>query len=289
MQARLLSEENRQILFSLLKRNPMYVFAAIVLTLYLSYSLVFGIYPGILRYNPVTVHLETILRPPSWAFPLGTDKLGRNLLYEVLYGAPIDAAIALSVVLLSFAIGAITGSVAGYFGGVVDEVVMRVTDVFLAFPGLVLVVAVSAALGAGVVNAFVALEVVWWPIYTRLARGETLVVKEQQYVLAAKVSGLARFSIVRAHVIKNIITPMIAYATGDVGNVIIVFSVLGYLGLGAQPPLVDLGRIVYDGQNYVQFAPWYPILPGVVLFVIVISFALMGDLLRDYLDPKMRM
>jgi peptide/nickel transport system permease protein len=177
---------------------------------------------------------------------------------------------------------------AGYFGGVINQAIMGVTDIFLAFPGLVLAVAFAAALGAGTFNVIIALAIVWWPVYTRLARGETLTVKEQQYVMAARASGLNGVKIVLSHIMPNVLTPMIAYATADIGNVILLSAVLGYLGLGAQPPNVDLGRIVYDGQNFVRFAPWYSILPGIVLFIIAISFAFVGDLLRDFLDPKMR-
>jgi len=138
------------------------------------------------------------------------------------------------------------------------------------------------------VNMVIALSVVWWPAYTRIARGETLSVKEQQFVTAAKASGVSGLGIVVGHIMPNVITTMIAYATADIGNVILLSAVLGYLGLGAQPPNVDLGRIVYDGQNFIRFARWYSLLPGVVLFIVAISFAFVGDLLRDFLDPRMR-
>src|SRR5208337_2488718 len=157
---------------------------------------------------------------------------------EVLYGAPIDAGVALTIIFTSFALGLVTGSLAAYIGGVVDEVIMRITDVFLAFPGLILAVAIAAALGPGIVNAMIAVGVVWWPIYTRIVRGEALSAKQQQYVLAAKASGVSGPRIVVRHIIPNIINPLVAYASADIGNVIILFSVLGYLGLGAQPPRV---------------------------------------------------
>jgi peptide/nickel transport system permease protein len=280
--------EDVRIFKDVLRRNILYPIGLFVVLAFLIYSAVFALIPDLINYNPSSINLNAILQPPSVAFPFGTDDLGRNLFLKVLNGIPIDAGISLAVVLLALTIGLLTGAMAGYFGGVINQAIMGVTDIFLAFPGLVLAVAFAAALGAGTFNVIIALAIVWWPVYTRLARGETLTVKEQQYVMAARASGLNGVKIVLSHIMPNVLTPMIAYATADIGNVILLSAVLGYLGLGAQPPNVDLGRIVYDGQNFVRFAPWYSILPGIVLFIIAISFAFVGDLLRDFLDPKMR-
>jgi peptide/nickel transport system permease protein len=280
--------EQRRVFFSLVRGHTLYAFGLVVVVGYLIYSLVVGLAPWILNYNPAQVNLAASLQGPSLAYPFGTDDVGRSVLSEVMYGAPIDAGVALAIVLFSVALGVVSGSLAAYVGGIVDEVIMRVTDIFLAFPGLVLAVAIAAALGPGIVNALIAVAVVWWPVYTRLARGEALTAKQQQFVLAAKASGVGSTRTVVRHIIPNVITPIIAYATADVGNVIILFSVLGYLGLGAQPPRVDLGRLVFNGQNFIGFAPWYPILPGIVIFVIVIAFAFTGDLITDYLNPKSR-
>jgi len=280
--------EQRRVFFSLVKGHALYAFGLVVVVGYLVYSFVVGLAPWILNYNPAQVNLAAALQGPSLAYPFGTDDVGRSVLSEVLYGAPIDAGVALTIVLFSVALGVVSGSLAAYIGGAVDEVIMRVTDIFLAFPGLILAVAIAAALGPGIVNALIAVAVVWWPIYTRLARGEALSAKQQQFVLAAKASGVGRTRTVVRHIIPNVITPIIAYATADVGNVIILISVLGYLGLGAQPPRVDLGRLVFNGQDFIGFAPWYPILPGIVIFVIVIAFAFTGDLLTDFLNPKSR-
>jgi len=280
--------EDVRIFKDVVRRNILYPFGLFVVAAFLIYSAIFAVFPSIINYDPSYTNLLTILQPPSVAFPFGTDDLGRNLFLKVLNGIPIDAGISLSVVLLALVIGVLSGAMAGYFGGAIHQAIMGVTDIFLAFPGLVLAVAFAAALGPGTLNVIVALAVVWWPIYTRLARGETLTVKEQQYVMAARASGSSGVRIILSHIMPNVITPMIAYATADIGNVILLSAVLGYLGLGSQPPNVDLGRIVYDGQNYIRFAPWYSLLPGVVLFIIAISFAFVGDLLRDFLDPKMR-
>jgi peptide/nickel transport system permease protein len=280
--------ERRRIFFHIVKGNPLYIFGLTVVVSYLLYSLVVGLDPSILGYNPVTVHLTNALRPPSLAFPFGTDSVGRSVFLAVLYGAPIDAGVSLAIIAFSFTLGVVSGSLAGYMGGFVDEVIMRITDIFLAFPGLVLAVAIAAALGPGLINAMIALMVVWWPIYTRIARGEALTAKQHQFVLAAKASGMGGLRISTRHIIPNVVNPIIAYATADFGNVIILFSVLGYLGLGAQAPRLDLGGLVYNGQTYIQTAPWYPIFPGIVIFVIVIAFAFVGDLISEFLNPRSR-
>jgi peptide/nickel transport system permease protein len=278
--------ERRRVFFGLVKGNALYVFGLAVVVIYLGFSVVVSLFPSVLFYNPTHVNLGAALQPPSLTYPFGTDDVGRSVLSEVLFGAPIDAWVSLAIILFSFVLGVVSGSLAAYVGGVLDEVIMRVTDIFLAFPGLVLAVAIAAALGPGLINAMTAVAVVWWPIYTRIARGEALSAKQHQFVLAAKASGVGNARIVLRHIIPNVITPIIAYATADIGNVVILFSVLGYLGLGAQPPRIDLGRLVYNGQNFIEFAPWYSILPGVVVFVIVIAFAFVGDLITEFLNPR---
>lgn len=278
--------ERRRVFVSLVRGNALYVFGLAVVVVYLGFSVVVTIFPSVLSYNPAHVNLEATLQPPSLKYPFGTDDVGRSILSEVLYGAPIDAWVSLAIILFSFVLGVVSGALAAYAGGLLDEVIMRVTDIFLAFPGLVLAVAIAAALGPGLINAMIAVAVVWWPIYTRIARGEALSAKQHQFVLAARASGVGNTRIVVQHIIPNVITPIIAYATADIGNVVILFSVLGYLGLGAQPPRIDLGRLVYNGQNFIGFAPWYPILPGVVVFIIVIAFAFVGDLITEFINPR---
>jgi len=281
-------QENIGVLLQLFRQNPLYLLSSVLVAIFLLYSLVVGLDPGLLGYNPSIIDITMNFRPPSLTFPFGTDDVGRNVLSAALYGVPLDAVAGVSIILFSLVVGLVCGTMAGYFGGALDEVIMRVTDIFLAFPGLILAVAMAVALGPGMLNAIAAIAITWWPIYVRIARGEALTIRENNYVVAARASGFDRTHIVFDHIIPNAFTSMIAYATADIGNVIILFSVLGYLGLGAQPPRVDLGRIVYDGQSYIQFAPWISVIPGIIIFVIVISFALVGDLVRDFLDPSMR-
>ena len=280
---------NFPIIRELLKRNPLYLLSTGFIAGYMIYSTVALVYPPVTGYDQYAINLNQALRRPGLTYPFGTDDLGRNIFSKVLAGAPIDLVVSLTIVLTSFVVGVLLGAIGGYYGGIINEIIMRVTDIFLAFPALVLALAIASALGPGTVNAMIALLVVWWPVYVRFARAETLSVISQPYITAARATGLRRIRIVFSHVIPNITPPIVAYATADLGSVIITFSVLGFLGLGAQPPLVDLGRIVFDGRNFIQSAPWYSLLPGLVIFVIVVSFALIGDMVRDYLDPKSRM
>ncbi|GBC75263.1 Glutathione transport system permease protein GsiD [archaeon HR06] len=177
---------------------------------------------------------------------------------------------------------------AGYYGGKIDQLLMRITDVFLAFPPIVLAVTVAVALGPGISNLILALLIVWWPIYSRMARAGALSIKESFFVKAAKISGLNSLTIIRRHIIPNIISTLFIYATLDMGTVILYASVLSYLGLGAQPPQSEWGRMVFEGQSYLTIAWWVPLIPGLVIFFVALGFNLMGDALRDIIDPRYR-
>ena len=243
---------------------------------------------AVLPYNIYTITPTVALRPPSFIHLLGTDDLGRDVFSRILAAAPIDAEVALSVVGSAVVFGLILGSLAGYVGGVVEEVIMRVTDVFLAFPGLVLALAIASSLGPSIFNSILALAPVWWPSYTRLARGEALTVKSRQFVEASRASGQTVRHIIFKHIIPNILPVLLVYATLDIGNVILVFSVLSFIGLGAQPPLPEWGLLTSQGQQYLVSAPWYPIAPAVAILIVAIGFSLLGDGLRDVLDPRVR-
>ena len=242
---------------------------------------------AVLPYNPYQFSSQ-LLAPPSFKHLLGTDALGRDILSRVLAAAPIDAEVAFSVVGLAVVLGLLVGGVAGYKGGRFEEVVMRITDIFLAFPGLVLALAIVAALGPSILHSIYALAPVWWPTYTRLARGEALSVKSQQFVEASRAVGQRDRSIVLHHIIPNILPVLLVYATLDVGNVILVFSVLSFIGLGAQVPTPEWGLLTVQGEQYLQSAPWNPIAPAVAILIVATGFSLLGDGLRDALDPKIR-
>jgi peptide/nickel transport system permease protein len=243
---------------------------------------------AILPYDIYRIMPTTTLQPPSFIHFLGTDDLGRDIFSRILAAAPIDAEVALSVVGSAVVFGLILGSLAGYVGGTIEEVIMRVTDVFLAFPGLVLALAIASALGPSIFNSILALSPVWWPSYTRLARGEALTVKSRQFVEASRASGQTVRHIIFKHIIPNILPVLLVYATLDIGNVILVFSVLSFIGLGAQPPTPEWGLLTSQGEQYLVSAPWYPIAPAVAILIVAIGFSLLGDGLRDVLDPRVR-
>jgi peptide/nickel transport system permease protein len=243
---------------------------------------------SILPYDPFGISPSTILQPPSLHHLLGTDDLGRDLLSRILAAFPIDAEVALSVVGSAVVLGLLIGGLAGFVGGIIEEVIMRVTDIFLAFPGLVLALAIVASLGPSIPHTILALAPVWWPSYVRLARGETLSLKTQQFVEASTAAGQKNRHIVLRHIIPNILPVLLVYATLDVGNVILVFSVLSYIGLGAQPPIPEWGLLSSQGEQYLRNAPWYPIAPALTILIVAIGFSLFGDGLRDALDPKIR-
>jgi peptide/nickel transport system permease protein len=241
-----------------------------------------------LPYNPYLINTNQILLPPSLNHIFGTDPLGRDVLSRVLAGAPTDAEVAFAVVLIAVVLGTILGSMAGYLGGVAEEIIMRVTDIFLAFPPIVLALAIAASLGPGIINSILALAPVWWPAYTRLARGEALSLKSQDFVRASRSVGQTGRYIVMHHILPNVVPVIVVYATIDFGNVIIIFSVLSYIGLGAQPPLPEWGLMSSQNELYLPSAPWAPLVPALAILIVAIGFSLLGDGLRDALDPRNR-
>ena len=242
----------------------------------------------LLPYDPYSQNFAVALQMPSPNHLFGTDDLGRDIFSRVIAGAPFDAEIAFVVVLVSLALGGTVGAFAGYLGGRVEEVMMRITDVFLAFPALVLAMAVAIAIGPGLTHSMMALLVVWWPWYARIARGEALSIKTSQYIEAAHAAGLSEFQVVIRHVLPNILMPLLVYATLDISNVILTGTILSFIGLGAQPPQPEWGRMVFDGQDYLASAWWMSIIPATAIFVVVLAFSLFGDGLRDAFDPRLR-
>jgi len=276
--------ETIQITKSLLKDKGGFAGLVIVALFYIT-AIVIALRPQLSGYDPYAINISNELLPPSLSFPFGTDNLGRSVLAEVLAATPLDALVSTTVVLSSALIGGLLGVVAGYLGGIFEEIIMRITDAFLAFPALILAVGVSAALGPGAINAMIALIVVSWPTYARLTRGDTLVIRELPFVKSAKLSGRSVFYILRKHILPNVSSSLISYATVNVGFAIIAFSVLGYLGLGAQPPSVEWGALVFQGQSYLRTAPWFPLAPALLILVVTLGFSFLGDALRDALDP----
>jgi len=223
---------------------------------------------------------------PSWEHPFGTDLLGRDMLSRVIIGAQPALIVPIGVVLFAVLIGAPLGAIAGYKGGWVDEVIMRITDLFLAFPSLLLAMAIASALGRGLDKAAIALVVSWWPWYTRLTRGVTISLKERYFVEAAQAVGVNDWVIILRHILPNTISPVLVQATVDLGTVILAMGGLAFLGLGTQPPAPDWGLMVSDGRTYILNQWWIATFPGIAIFVVVLAFNLLGDTLRDIFDPR---
>jgi len=226
------------------------------------------------------------LLSPSLAHPFGTDKLGRDVLSRVIVGARPALIVPMGVVLFAVLIGAPLGAIAGYKGGWIDEVIMRITDLFLAFPSLLLAMAIASALGRGLQNAAIALVVSWWPWYTRLTRGVTISLKERYFVEAAQAIGVRDSIIILRHILPNTISAILVQATVDLGTVILAMGGLAFLGLGTQPPSPDWGLMISDGRTYILEQWWISTFPGLAIFVIVLAFNMVGDTLRDIFDPR---
>jgi len=227
-------------------------------------------------------------QPPSLSHLFGTDELGRDVFSRVIYGARISLVVGMLTIGLALAIGVPLGVIAGYSGGVVDEVIMRVTDTFLSFPSLLLAMAISAMLGPNLRNAMVAIAISWWPWYTRLLRGEAISVKEREYVTAARAMGASWLRVVFRHVLPNSMVPVIIQASMDFGGVILTCASLSFLGLGAQPPIPEWGLMISSGRTFFLTSWWIVTFPGIAIFLAVLSFNLLGDGLRELLDPKVR-
>jgi peptide/nickel transport system permease protein len=241
--------------------------------------------PLLTSYNPITQNLNTTLLGPSAQHLLGTDQLGRDVFSRLLFGLRNDMRIAFIAVLLPFCIGIVLGSLAGYFGGWVDVIIMRLVDIVFAFPFYVLVIALVFVLGPGERSIYIAITLVGWVSYARIIRGEILVAKRQDYILAAQSGGLGNVRIMRRHLLPNVITQAIIYSMSDIVQDIVAIVTLGYFGLGVPPPTADLGSMINDGQNFLSTHWQLTTLPGLAVVVVGLGLSLIGDGLADLLRP----
>ncbi len=230
--------------------------------------------------------VDTTMLAPSAQHWFGTDRLGRDILSRVILGTRPALMVPMGVVLFAVLIGAPLGAIAGYKGGWIDEIIMRITDLFLAFPFLLLAMAITAALGRGLENAAIALVISWWPWYTRLVRGVTLSLKHRYFVEAARAIGVRDSVIILRHILPNTLSPILVQATVDLGTVILAMGGLAFIGLGTQPPHPDWGLMISEGRSYVLNQWWLATFPGLAIFVIVLAFNLLGDTFRDIFDPR---
>jgi peptide/nickel transport system permease protein len=234
------------------------------------------------------VHLDRKLQPPSATHWFGTDEVGNDVYTRVILGARVSLQIGLVITLVAALLGVPLGIVAGHLGGGVGEAIMRVTDVFLSVPALVLALAVVGALGPGILNAMIALSLVWWPGYVRLVQAKTLALGQESFVEAARAGGAGRLRIVLVHLLPNCVSPIVVKASMDMGAAILAAASLGFIGLGAQPPYPEWGAMISHGRNYLPTWWWYSTFPGLAIYLTVLGFNLVGDGLRDLLDPKSR-
>ncbi len=235
-----------------------------------------------------TINFQNKLIPPNAEHLFGTDDYGRDIFSMVVYGTQTSLKICLMVVLTATLIGIFLGGIAGYFGGKIDELVMRVTDVFLSIPYLILALAVAAALGSSIENIMLALIVVWWPQYARLLRGQVLSIRENQYVEAARSIGASGWRILFRHVVPNSFAPLLVQITLDLGAVLLVAAGLSFIGLGAPPGSAEWGLMIAMGRTHMFHAWWYATFPGLAIVITVLGFNLLGDGIRDITDPRLR-
>jgi peptide/nickel transport system permease protein len=260
--------------------------AGLVLVAVLALTALFA--PLIAPADPLKQTLSSRLKPPSAEHWMGTDQLGRDVLSRMIYGARISLLIGLVVVGLAASVGIFIGLVAGYSGGWLDESLMRITDVFFAFPALILAMAISGALGPSLTNAMIAIAIVSWPVYARLVRGQVLSLRELEYVDASRSLGASSGRIVWRHILPNTLSPLLVQASFDMGAAILAAAGLSFIGFGTQPPTPEWGIMVSDGRNYIATHSWLSLYPGLAILLTVAAFNLIGDGLRDALDPRLR-
>lgn len=235
----------------------------------------------IVPYDPYEQDLSAALMPPDSHHLLGTDQYGRDMLSRVIKGAGISLPSSFALVVIITLTGCIAGIISGYYGGIIDSIIMRLSDIFLAFPGLVFAIAVASVMSGGLVSAVIALALISWPKYARIARAEVLAIKNEPYIQVARMSGLNTIRILIKHIIPNIEDMIIVTAVLDIGNMIMEIAGLSFLGLGAEPPLAEWGLMVSQGRSFMQTAPWVVIAPGLAIFITVLVFNMLGDTLSD--------
>lgn len=265
-------------------KQKMIFFGALVVLLLLTAAFA----PYLTPYDPYEQDLGRALQPPSPSHLLGTDRYGRDMLSRVIMGSQATIFSALLLVVLITAVGGAVGILCGYRGGKLDSFLMRISDIFLAFPGMVFAIAVASVMSGGVMNAVAALACITWPKYARIARSQVMMIKNMPYMEAAKLSGSGTWKMIFKHVVPNIAGPVAVTAVLDIGTMIMEIAGLSFLGLGAMPPTAEWGSMMSNGRSMLQTSPWVILAPGCAIFLTVIIFNLAGDTVRDVLDPRQR-
>lgn len=271
-----------------LVRRPLTLIGAVIVLLFVM-TAIFG--PLLAPHDPTEIFYTagvTPPSPPSAAFPFGTDATGRDMLSRVLAGARISLTVGVVAVAIATCFGALLGLLAGYFGGWADQIIMRLMDVMLAFPDILLAIVIITVLGPGLTNVMVAVGIAAIPAYTRIVRSAVLAVRQQDYVEAARALGASNARIIVSHVLRNVLTPIIVLVTLSIGLAILTAAGLSFVGLGAQPPTPEWGDMLNDAQNYLQSAWWMAVFPGAAIMLVVVGLNLLGDGLGEILDPTIR-
>lgn len=268
-----------------LRRNAMFILGLIIV-LGVTFAAVFA--PLIAPFDPNELHLDAILKAPCAEFPLGTDRLGRDVLSRLLYGGRVSLWVGFVAVGISISIGALLGLVSGYFEGLVDEIVMRFVDIMLCFPSFFLILAVVAFLEPSLFNIMVVIGLTSWMGVARLVRAETLTLREREFVSAARLAGTSTWRIMTRHILPNAMAPVTISAILGIGGAILIESGLSFLGLGVQPPQASWGNMLMDGKSVIEEASWLSLFPGLAILITVLGYNLLGESLRDFLDPRLK-
>ena len=268
-----------------LRRNAMFILGLIIV-LGVTFAAVFA--PLIAPFDPNELNLDAILKAPCAEFPLGTDRLGRDVLSRLLYGGRVSLWVGFVAVGISISIGALLGLVSGYFGGLVDEIVMRFVDIMLCFPSFFLILAVVAFLEPSLFNIMVVIGLTSWMGVARLVRAETLTLREREFVSAARLAGTSTWRIMTRHILPNAMAPVTISAILGIGGAILIESGLSFLGLGVQPPQASWGNMLMDGKSVIEEASWLSLFPGLAILITVLGYNLLGESLRDFLDPRLK-
>ena len=272
------------ILRDLFRRRSAQIGGLIVLLLILMAVLA----PWLAPYDPYAINVKDRLQPPNWTHPFGTDDLGRDLFSRIIYGARTTIQTGVVVVFIAASLGSLIGLISGYYGGTVDLIIMRVIDIMLAFPYILLALAIVATLGPSLQNALIAIGLAYVPGWARFVRGNVLTISKQEYVTAALATGTRARRVIRRHILPNVLSSIIVLASLDFPAAVLSTAALSYVGLGAQPPTAEWGALLTGARSYMRTAPWLVNFPGLAIFITMLGFNLLGNALRDTLDPKLR-
>ena len=276
------------LMWRVFRRDPLAVASLVVIIIFILGAIFAPLLTAYPEQGRGVPNILEKFKPPSSTHLLGTDYLGRDVLARILFGGQVSLSMGFLVVLIAVLIGTPLGAISGYYGGRLDNLIMRITDIFLSFPSLLLAMAIAAALGPSFTNTMIAIAFTWWPWYTRVVRAQVLSMRERYFIEAARSIGVSDMTIIRRHVIPNILTPVMVQGTMDLGSAILTGAAISFLGLGVQPPTPEWGSMISNGRIYFLERPWFAGSAGMAIFMVTLAFNLLGDALRDAADPRTR-